>query len=395
MATQAPKVQELTATIVGQIEAQIGQSVPLLPKSFIHVLAKVLAAVFITLYKYIGFIGLQLFVRTASGSPTTINGKTLTPLIEWGRLIGLGDPRKATAAELEVEITVEKQTGVLVSGAQLLGATNGVVYLTLGDVLLNAPTVSVTVRAAADPNGSGGVGSVGNLEAGAVLNFANPLANVSRVATVTQQLTSGSDAELIEDYRQRVEDRFKRRPQGGAYVDYAIWGDEPSEVATVYPYTGQPGRVVVYVESATEPDGIPTLAQLDNVFGSIELDASGLASRRPANAFVDVLPITRTSFTITVNGLQGGDLATLQADVVAAVEGYFLQSEPFITGLATPPRRDRLSNVELLGVINDIVRAADGIFSDASFTVTGEADALGSYVLGEGEKAKAGAVVFV
>ena len=87
MATQTPTTQELSSSIVGAIEAQIGQTVPFLPKSFIRVLAKVLAATFITLYKYIGFIGLQLFVRTASGSPTVINGKTITPLIEWGRLI--------------------------------------------------------------------------------------------------------------------------------------------------------------------------------------------------------------------------------------------------------------------------------------------------------------------
>ena len=51
MATQTPTTKELSASIVGAIEAQIGQSVPLLPKAFIRVLAKVLAATFVTLYK--------------------------------------------------------------------------------------------------------------------------------------------------------------------------------------------------------------------------------------------------------------------------------------------------------------------------------------------------------
>lgn len=394
MATQTPTTQELSASIVGAIEAQIGQSVPLLPKAFIRVLAKVLAATFITLYKYIGFIGLQLFVRTASGSPTVINGKTITPLIEWGRLIGLGDPLKATAAELTIDVTVENQTGSLPSGSQLLGETNGVTYLTIGAVLLNAPTVSVLVRASADPNGSGGVGEIGNLDPGAVLNFANPLPNVARATVVTAQTVTGADAETIDSYRQRVIDRFQRRPQGGAYADYAIWGEEVAGIANVYPYTGQPGEVDVYVESATEVDGIPTQAQLDAVFDSIELDQSGLASRRPANAFVNVLPISRTSFDVTVTGVTGNDLATLQADITAAVEGYFLQSEPFIVGLNTPPRRDQLSNVELLGVVNDIVKAADGQFSNAAFTLTGQSGNLGTYTLGEGEKAKAANVVF-
>ncbi len=395
MATQTPTTQELSAAIVGQIEAQIGQTVPLLPKSFIRVLAKVLAAVFITLYKYIGFIGLQLFVRTASGAATVINGKTITPLIEWGRLIGIGDPLKATAAELTIDVTVENQTGSLPSGSQLLGEINGVTYLTIGAVLLNAPVVSVSVRAAADPNGSGGVGEIGNLDPGAVLNFANPLANVARATVVTAQTVTGADAETIDSYRQRVIDRFQRRPQGGAYADYAIWGEEVAGIANVYPYTGQPGEVDVYVESATEPDGIPTQAQLDAVFNSIELDQSGLASRRPANAFVNVLPITRTSFDVKVTGLQGNDLATLQADITAAATGYFLQAEPFITGLNSPPRRDRLSDVELQSIVNDIVKAAGGVFTNASFTITGQTLVQLAYTLGEGEKAKAANVVFI
>ncbi len=394
MATQTPTTQELSAAIVGQIEAQIGQTVPLLPKAFIRVLAKVLAAVFITLYKYIGFIGLQLFVRTASGAATVINGKTITPLIEWGRLIGIGDPLKATAAELTIDVTVENQVGNLPSGSQLLGEINGVTYLTVGAVLLNAPVVSVSVRAAADPNGSGGVGEIGNLDPGAVLNFANPLANVARATVVTAQTVTGADAEIIDSYRQRVIDRFQRRPQGGAYADYAIWGEEVAGIANVYPYTGQPGEVDVYVESTTETDGIPTQAQLDAVFDSIELDQSGLASRRPANAFVNVLPIIRTGFDVTVTGLQGNDLASLQADIIAAVEGYFLQAEPFIVGLNTPPQKDRISSIELLGVINDIVKAAGGTFLSASFSLEGQASILTTYTLGEGEKAKAASVGF-
>lgn len=394
MATQTPTTQELSTSIVGAIEAQIGQSVPLLPKAFIRVLAKVLAATFITLYKYIGFIGLQLFVRTASGSPTVINGKTVTPLIEWGRLIGLGDPLKATPAELTIDVTVENQTGSLDSGSQLLGETNGVTYLTIGAVLLNAPTVSVTVRAAADPNGSGGVGTIGNLDPGAVLNFANPLPNVARATVVTAQTVTGADAETIEAYRQRVIDRFRRRPQGGAYADYDIWGRTVAGIANIYPYTGDPGEVDVYVESATEPDGIPTTAQLEAVDLALQFEENGLASRRPANAWTNTLPITRTGFDVIVTGLTAPDLAQTQQDITAAVEGYFLNAAPFIVGLDVPPRRDTITAVEVQGVVNDIVRAAGGSFTSATFALDTGGGLLSAYVLGEGEKAKASSVGF-
>ena len=383
-----PTTKELTANIIGAIEAQIGQTVPLLPKSFIRVLAKVLAATFITLYKYTGFIGLQLFVQTASGSPTVINGRTVTPLTEWGRLIGLGDPLKATATELTINVTVENQTGSLASGAQLLGDINGVIYLTIGDVLLNAPTVSVTVRAATD------LGVAGNLSAGDTLTFANPLQNVARQTTVTAQTVTGADAETTDSYRRRVIDRFRRRPQGGAYADYAIWGEGVAGIANVYPYTGDPGKVDVYVESATETDGIPTQAQLDAVSAAIELDENGLASRRPAGALVNTLAITRTGFDVNVTGVDGSDPAALRTSVEAAVVDYFLQAQPFIAGLDIAPRLDKLESIELVALINDVVRAAGGSFLGASFEVSGTGAPLPVYTLGQGEKAKALNVIF-
>lgn len=66
MALNPPTIDEIRDSIVSQIEASIGQTVPLLPKAFIRVLAKVLAAAILVLYKYGGFIFLQIFVSTAS-----------------------------------------------------------------------------------------------------------------------------------------------------------------------------------------------------------------------------------------------------------------------------------------------------------------------------------------
>ncbi len=395
MSTQTPTTAELTAQIVGAIEAQIGQTASFLPKSFIRVLAKVLSAVFITLYKYIGFASLQLFVSTASGSPTVINGKTVTPLTLWGRLIGLGDPIAATSAELTITVTVESQTGTLASGAQLLGDVNGVTYTTQGAVLLNAPTVSVSVLAVADPNGTGGVGELGNLTAGDTLTFANPLPNVSRAAVVVEQTVTGADAETTEEYRERVVERFQRRPQGGAYADYAIWGEAVAGVANIYPYTGAPGQVDIYVESSTETDGIPTTAQLNAVDSAVQFASNGLADRRPANAWTNIYPITRTGFAVTVSGLIADDLATVMADIQSALEDYFTNASPYIVGLDVPPRMDALSAVEVAGTINDITRAAGASFTGSSFRLDGTSSPLSAYSLGEGEKAKLSSVGFL
>ncbi len=396
-----PTTQELSTNIIASMSAAISQTVPLLPKSFIAVLAKVLAGVFIILYKRSDFVGLQWFVSTASINDTTFNGRTFAPLIEIGRQIGVGDPTASTQAELLVGITVINQVGSLEAGTQLIGALNSVTYILVGSVLLNAPLVQGTFRAASDQSGGDGAGVQGNLVNGNELQFANPLGDVSRTAIVDSQVVTGANAENMDVvYRQRVLDRFQKRPQGGALADYEQWGEEVAGIINVYPYTGSPGEVDVYSEateaSSGDPDGIPTQAQLDAVLANIEFSEDGLASRRPANACVNSLPITRQSFDINVEGVVGvSDPVQVQVDITAAIETYFLNAEPFIQGLSIPPRRDKITRSGIIGIVEDIVTASSGSFTTATFETTGSSIPIEFYDLGRGEKGKADLVTFI
>lgn len=389
-----PTTQQVSDNIIAQVEAQFGASVPLMPKSFTRVFSKALAAVFTILYKYGGYMSLQMFVRTAAYAETEINGQIVNPLLEWGRLIGIGDPASATQAELLVLVTVETQTGFLPAYSQVVSTDNGVTYLTIGDTLLDAATKQVTIRASSDQAGGGGRGTIGNLDPGAVLSFANPLANVARQVTVLSQSVTGADAETVEAYRQRVVDRFAKQPQGGAYADYELWGEEPAGISAVYPYTSDcPGQVDLYVESATEPDGIPTTAQLQEVLDSVEYDIAGLASRRPISALVNAYPISRLSFDVTALGLVVDDLAQVQDDIETALTEFFLTREPYIVGLSIPPRKDRITVAEIGGIVHDIVNAENGIFTGVVLYYSSLDIDL--YNLGTGEKAKLGTLSFV
>ena len=400
MSLQTPTTAQISANIIAQLESAFGQTVSLLPKSFLRVLSKALAAVFILLYKYGGYVSLQMFVGTASINETTINGVTVSPLKEWGRLIGVGDPIAATNAELIIDITVEVETGSLPSGSQLINSTNGVTYLTIGAILLDAPIVQATIRAASDQAGGGGAGAIGNLAIGDIVSFANPLANISRNAVVAAQTVTGADAETTEAYRQRVIDRFQKEPQGGAYADYEMWGVEVAGIHSVYPYTGaSPGHVDVYVEatvaSSGDPDGIPTAAQLTAVKESIEKDTAGMATRRPANAFVNTYPITRTAFDSVVTGLSVDNPAAVQADITEAITQFFREADPYIDGLTIPPRKDRITRSALIGLVEDIVTAASGSFTTVNFSVTGVGLYLELHTLAEGEEAKLNSNSFV
>lgn len=398
MSLDTPTTKELSDNIIAQLESALNQAIPLLPKSFLRVLSKVLAGVFILLYKYGGYVFLQMFVQSASAKDTEILGVTVNPLTFWGRLIGIGDPVAATNAELTIDVTVENQTGSLPSGTQLISAFNGVTYITLGVVALDAATVSATVKAVSDQAGGGGAGAIGNLENGSIVSFANPLANVARDTVVTGQTVTGANAESTEAYRQRIIDKFQKRPQGGAYADYEQWGEEVAGIINVYPYTSDcPGQVDVYCEateaSSGSPDGIPTAAQLQAVLDSIELDENGLATRRPIGALVNAYGITRTGFDVEVSGLTVDNPTQVQADIVAAVEEYFLTREPFISGLAVLPRRDQVTQSAVGGVVEDVVSAAGGIFNSAVVKLATVVTPI--YILGIGEKAKAETVVFL
>ena len=387
MSLSTPTINEVAANIRAQLAAAIQQ----LPKAFLDVLSKVLGGVFILLYKYGGFIFLQIFIKTASDVDTEINGKIVNPLIEWGRLIGVGDPVAATHAELSINVTVEDDSlgDILPSGSQLVNANNGVTYLTIGAVAMDDPVIPVLIRAASDQAGGNGAGTIGNLEPGDIVSFANPLPNVNRDATVVSRDVTGADRETTEAYRQRIIDRFQKRPQGGAYADYELWGEEVAGIANIYPYTSvDPGQVDVYAESSTEVDGIPTAAQLQAVFDAID-------AQRPANAFVNVFPITRTSFDVLVSGLIVDNEAQVKEDIEAGLVEYFLSKEPFIAGLSILPRRDRIIDNEVVAVIQDIVNEAGGLFDGAVTRTTIGQDLVSLYSLSEGEKAKAENVSFI
>lgn len=398
MALSTPTTAEIADNILGQLETSLSATFPLLPKAFARVLAKALAGVITLLYKYAGWIFLQMFVVTASFRETTVNGRTIRPLIEWGRLIGVGDPLAAVSAELVIEVTVLVQTGELPSGSQLLYSPTGVVYITTSSIALDAATKQVTVRAASDQQGGDGSGDIGNLDPGATLSFASPLANVARDAEVISQAVTGADEESEDAYRTRVIKRFQRKPQGGAYADYQQWGLEAEGVVNIYPYTGtEPGTVTVYVEASEEssgsPDGVPTTAQKNAVRDLINLDQNGLASRRPANAALNmILPITRTAFDIEIVGLDP-DTPDTRAAINAAADEYFRSREPFIVGLSILPRRDLITLAGLTAVVEEVASARGAAVVIVKLKLLGSPIPAHSMV--QGEKAKLGTSTYV
>lgn len=382
---EIPSTAEVTELIVARVEAQTGR---LLPKSFVRVLAKALAGLFVLLYKYIGFVLLQMFAAHASWRETTVNGRKIRPLIELGRQLGVGDPRPPVRCEAVVTASVTRQEGLLPGGAQLVNNTTGVLYTVVAPVDLTVgPQVLAAIRSSLD-----GAGEIGNLAQGDILSFASPLPNVSRDVTVTAVTTAGADGEGEDSYRARVVRRRQTPPQGGAYADYRLWGEELPEVRAVYPYTSSvPGEIDIYVEAtpAHAQDGLPGFELLDRVRAGVRSSgrgASGLPNRRPVLAAINVKAVTLKTFGVAVTGLTSPDRARVEEAISEAVGTFLRTREPFIVGLSALPRTDRFTAADISGTVAATAAAFGGSVSSAELSLEG--NPIQSYLLGTGELAR-------
>lgn len=394
-----PSVSEIRTSIVGHLDAALDQTLPLLDKGFTFAFSTANSAAQAVLYKYAGWVFRQQFARYASADEVEVLGQRFRPLVEIGKLFGVGEPTPATYAELSIQVTVTNvSSDYLSTGSQLLYQSTGVLYTTVEPVQLSSSTITVSIIASSDQSGGGGGGTIGNLEPGEELRFANPIPDVSPVATVLSQVVTAADAEDIEDYRTRVIRRAQQKPQGGAMADYRIWAESVSGIVAAYPYRSVtvPGEVDVYVEasvaSSGSADGIPTSAQLAAVLAAIELDDNGKASRRPISDAVNSIAITRSAFDVTVTGLTASDTAAAEASIESAVDEYLRTREPYIVGLSVLPRKDRVTLAAVSGVVDDVVAALGG--SVASVTLKKSAITITAYTLVAGEKAKLGAATF-
>jgi len=398
MALENRTVSEINDLIINQIEAQINQTIPILPVSVTRIIAKILSGIFIILYKDAQYIFLQLFVSTASFKEITIYGKKITPLIELGVLIGIGRPLAATQTQFELEIIVNSIGETLPAGTQFISLITGLIYITQGDYILTAGPDTIEVICTTP-------GIAGNLEVGQILSLANTIGIIENDADITDIIVAGVDGETEPAYRQRVVERFQLKPQGGALSDYRMWSNEVAGVLQVYVYTGDASNVLIYVagDSDVYADRIPSAGLLLLVGESCTYDPlTNLATRKPLTAILDpagdesyanVLPISLKTFDITIASLVVDDIVTVKAQIRSALDSFFLSREPYILGLSILPQKNEVSTSLIVAIISDVVSANNGSFLAAALYFEG--NVVPSYILSEGELCDLDTVTYI
>lgn len=369
MALSTPTINEIAANIISDIEAEYAQTIPILAKAVFRIWAFIQAGIFIVLYKFGTENFKQRFVQTSNSTFLALLGEQVgvvrTPSQIW----------KGTGT-----VPVTTTGGVIQAGIQLVNNQTGIVYIVNPSKVISAtPTETLTLQSTVG-------GDISNLVVGDTLTFVNPqfgIGNTVTIATVTQE---GADAEPLEQYRQRVLDRYQKQPQGGALADYELWAEETVNVINAYPYAATtPGEVEVFIEVDNQTDGIPTTPQLAAALSSINFDPiTGKATRRPVTAEVTTLAITRTTFTAEVQGLNP-DTPDIRTAIDEAVEDLFLDKEPFIQGLSVV-RNDTITNAEVTSTVQTVAAANSAVVNAVLTKESGTPFDLRA--LGKGEKAK-------
>jgi hypothetical protein len=334
-------IDEIRTLIIGWLQQQWNNKLRILPKSFVKIISTVFAGVFIILFKQIGWLFLQIYPETAYWGEINILGIRIRPLVKWGVLLGVGEPRTGTQWSGIIKVDVTAKNTLLNNGTQLKSDLTGKIYLIDDTKTLENDVESIPVICAE-------LGTAGNLEPGEKLYFVSPLGNVKKEAEIIEVIEDAIDNETEADYRYRVVNRWRVQPQGGSLSDYRIWGMEVPGVLNIYPYNDDdsPVGVIIYVSGnqAVFPDRIPSAALLINVGKSCTYNTeTGKANRKPVAAIIDptkdetyqnIKPVNVKTFDIYIEGLTGITPLEFSESVKNPIEEYFLSREPYIRGLS-------------------------------------------------------------
>ena len=398
MAYKNKTIEEVQQLLIRSFEHEFNTQLRILPKSFIKILCKVFAGVFIIVYKLVGWYFLQMFPETADWEEVIILGVRLRPLVKLGVLFGVGEPLAGVQWRGIITIDVLTQGSVLYSGTQLKSSVTGKLYIVeeTKTLLQTKETVSVVCTE---------IGTVGNLEKNDTLNFVNPYGFIKTEAVVSDVARVGLDNERESSYRNRVVNRFRLQPQGGALADYRIWASEVPGVLNVYPYNDkeQPGGVLLYVSGISDVyvDRVPDKGLLKKVGESCTYDPeTGRATRKPLTAMLDpkndgsysnVKPVSVAVFDVVITGVSGIAPADFAQVVKPSLQNYFLDRDLYIRGLSDDNNRTNvISKNHVITVVNQIAVSVKAIFETAEIRKDGKVAPL--YTLDNGELARLGAL---
>ena len=303
MPFERPKLQTIIDRIEADISGRVADGASLLRRSILKVLARVFAAAVHLLYGFLDFQAKQLFATTADDRGLEIIGNEF------------GITKDAAVKATGSGIATGTNGKVIPAGRELVSSDDNR-YSIDTEVTITGSTATVNFTAVNADSDS-------NDEAGITLTFTNPVPGVSTNVTVDSSgITGGLDEEDREDYRDKILQRKRQLPHGGAEVDYETWALEVAGVTRAWslPLFNGIGTIGLTFVRDNDASIIPSASEITEVFDYIvsHVDPAtnktvGIPVTAEPGLFVFAPTELEVDFTIALNP----NNATVQAQVTA------------------------------------------------------------------------------
>lgn len=306
----------LLATLISRIEDDFDARLPgegsKIRRSFLYVTSRVLAGVSYGIYGYAKWLSRQLIYDTIDDLETM-----RAVAAQWGVTYDAGGIASGTLAFYGTESTV-------VPAGTVVARSSGVEYTTDASGTIAGGFVYIAVTASL-------IGTNANIDDyGESLELVSPVAGINSSVSVAAfgAPAGGTNPEELEHLKDRVLERIRDTPQGGAEADYIQWAKEAATSALidrVWVTSPSAGNVdVKFVTEGTSAAIFPSAGDIALVAAAIENDdANGDAQNRPVTAQVTVAGPSPEAVTFSI-AINPNDSTTQQA-VIDQLEAMFVR----------------------------------------------------------------------
>ncbi len=366
-----PTIQEIYNTIINDYKTRTNAKVPILRRALIKCFAYAIAGIVSLIWNFAEWQYLQIFIETCD----------FEALKRWGNLV---DVNYRLGAKAVLKIKLENASKMEIpAGTTWKNLNNGLIYKSLTTINIDPTKIPTDIFLNVESSTGG---EIGNLLNDSKLNLINPVAGLSETAIVYSTEIAGTEDEDIEDYRIRVLNRYKRKPQGGSAIDYYNWATEVAGITDCLPYVLQNGLITLYIVSNgsgtnrtptgnIEPNTFPQWqnGQMMDIVGygqflavanSINGDSANntINNRRPMNAKVQLLPPNYTEYKIEIE-----DLNPINESIIQNIKNSLIaeldKKRPNIKAIGYSVNNATINSNQLNSIIQNIMNSVNGSYT--------------------------------
>lgn len=289
-----PALNELRSRIAADIERHSGQSASSRGDTY-YPFSQACAGAAHGMHGHLAYNAEQLFDNTADDAN----------LLRRAAEMGIN---RIAATRASGTATMTGTEAATIPAETLLQSDDQVLYRVTAEATISGGTATVQLSSVE-------VGANQNQSVGTTLRLVNSVLDIDTTATVVD-ISGGADIETIERVKERLSDRRKNPPLGGAKHDYVAWAKAASvDITRAWCYSNTPSIGAVTVRFVTDNLGtpIPTQTHIDAVVAYMDtVRPAGMLNLSVVAPVAKDLDITFTVLSPNTAAVQAAITAELQ-----------------------------------------------------------------------------------